>query len=98
MEGSVTLEHMLFAAFPTTIVVRAHRCRDAKPELPSTLTPLAEPHVVKEREGFPLTSIREINVMLNFHHPNIVHVSEICVGKRDDQVCACGSIIELSTG
>ncbi|KAG1679401.1 hypothetical protein FOA52_007692 [Chlamydomonas sp. UWO 241] len=36
----------------------------------------------KERDGFPITSIREINVMLNFHHKNIVHVSEICVGKR----------------
>lgn len=31
----------------------------------------------KEKEGFPLTSIREINILLSFHHPNIVDVSEV---------------------
>ncbi len=31
----------------------------------------------KERDGFPLTSIREINILLSFHHPNIVDVSEV---------------------
>jgi hypothetical protein len=31
----------------------------------------------KEKDGFPLTSIREINILLSFHHPNIVDVSEV---------------------
>jgi serine/threonine protein kinase len=28
-------------------------------------------------DGFPQTSIREINVLLSLHHPNIVNVSEV---------------------
>ena len=28
----------------------------------------------KEREGFPITSLREINMLLKSEHPNIVHV------------------------
>ncbi|KAF0936149.1 hypothetical protein E2562_038873, partial [Oryza meyeriana var. granulata] len=34
----------------------------------------------KEREGFPLTSLREINILLSFHHPSIVEVKEVVVG------------------
>ena len=40
----------------------------------------------KERDGFPLTSIREINVLLSLSHPSIVDVSEIVVGSSLDQV------------
>ena len=36
----------------------------------------------KEKDGFPVTSIREINVLLNFHHPNLVHVSEIVISYK----------------
>ena len=28
----------------------------------------------KEKEGFPITSLREINMLLKAEHPNIVHV------------------------
>ena len=28
-------------------------------------------------DGFPQTSVREINVMLSLHHPNIANVSEV---------------------
>ncbi|KIY95492.1 cell division cycle 2-like protein [Monoraphidium neglectum] len=31
-------------------------------------------------DGFPQTSIREINVLLSLHHPNIVNVTEVVVG------------------
>ena len=34
------------------------------------------------RDGFPQTSIREINILLSFHHPNIVNVSEVVVGNN----------------
>lgn len=40
----------------------------------------------REREGFPLTSIREINILLSFQHPNIVDVSEVVVGDSLDQI------------
>ena len=31
----------------------------------------------REPEGFPLTSIREINILLALHHKNIVNVTEV---------------------
>ena len=31
----------------------------------------------RERDGFPQTSIREINILLSLRHPNIVNVSEV---------------------
>jgi len=40
----------------------------------------------KEREGFPLTSIREINILLSMDHPNIVDVKEVAVGRDLDAV------------
>lgn len=33
----------------------------------------------RETEGFPLTSIREINILLALHHKNIVNVTEVRV-------------------
>ncbi|KAL4427156.1 hypothetical protein ABPG77_001160 [Micractinium sp. CCAP 211/92] len=40
----------------------------------------------KERDGFPLTSIREINILLSLNHPHIVNVSEVVVGTSLDAV------------
>eukprot|EP00252_Welwitschia_mirabilis_P000125 TRINITY_DN1008_c0_g1_i1.p1 TRINITY_DN1008_c0_g1~~TRINITY_DN1008_c0_g1_i1.p1 ORF type:complete len:816 (-),score=171.29 TRINITY_DN1008_c0_g1_i1:812-3259(-) len=40
----------------------------------------------KEREGFPMTSLREINVLLSFHHPSIVDVKEVVVGSNLDSI------------
>jgi len=40
----------------------------------------------KEREGFPMTSLREINILLSFKHPNIVNVSEVVVGNSLDSI------------
>ena len=42
--------------------------------------------MAKEREGFPLTSIREINILLSLDHPNILNVSEVVVGKNIDSI------------
>jgi cell division cycle 2-like protein len=40
----------------------------------------------KEKEGFPLTSLREINILLSFRHPNIVNVTEVVVGNSLDSI------------
>jgi cell division cycle 2-like protein len=40
----------------------------------------------KEKEGFPLTSLREINILLSFRHPNIVNVTEVVVGTSLDSI------------
>ncbi|XP_048229001.1 cyclin-dependent kinase 11B isoform X2 [Ricinus communis] len=36
-----------------------------------------------EEYGFPITSLREINILLSFHHPSIVNVREVVVGGLD---------------
>jgi len=40
----------------------------------------------KEKEGFPLTSIREIRILMACKHRNIVSVKEIVVGKEIDSI------------
>lgn len=40
----------------------------------------------REREGFPLTALREINILLSFHHPSIVDVKEVVVGSNLDSI------------
>ncbi|XP_031564784.1 cyclin-dependent kinase 11B-like [Actinia tenebrosa] len=40
----------------------------------------------KEKEGFPITSLREINTLLKGQHPNIVTVREIVVGNNMDRI------------
>jgi len=40
----------------------------------------------KEKEGFPITSLREINTLLKAQHMNIVTVREIVVGSNMDKI------------
>lgn len=40
----------------------------------------------KEKEGFPITSLREINTLLKGQHSNIVTVREIVVGSNMDKI------------
>jgi cell division cycle 2-like protein len=40
----------------------------------------------KEKEGFPITSIREINILLLFNHENIVKVKEVVIGNSLEKV------------
>lgn len=40
----------------------------------------------KEKGGFPLTSIREIAILKSLHHPNIVTLHEVSVGRKLDSI------------
>ncbi|XP_064102083.1 cyclin-dependent kinase 11B-like isoform X2 [Macrobrachium nipponense] len=40
----------------------------------------------KEKEGFPITSLREVNTLLKGQHENIVTVREIVVGSNMDKI------------
>jgi cell division cycle 2-like protein len=40
----------------------------------------------KEKDGFPITSLREINTLLISQHPNVVTVREIVVGSDMDRI------------
>ena len=39
-----------------------------------------------ENDGFPITSLREINILSTMHHPNIVNLKEVVVGFKKDSV------------
>ncbi|KAJ8747320.1 hypothetical protein K2173_008251 [Erythroxylum novogranatense] len=60
-----------------------YRARDKKT---GEVVALKKVKMEKEREGFPLTSLREINVLLSFHHPSIVDVKEVVVGSNLDSI------------
>jgi cell division cycle 2-like protein len=40
----------------------------------------------KEKEGFPITSIREMNILLNLHHDNIIQTKEVVYGKTLNKI------------
>merc|ERR1712071_19182 len=48
----------------------------------------------REREGFPITSLREVNTLLRSQHKNIVTVREIVVGYNADQIFIVMDFIE----
>ncbi|KAI3730848.1 hypothetical protein L1987_62026 [Smallanthus sonchifolius] len=58
----------------------------AKDKKTGEIVALKKVKMEKEREGFPLTSLREINILLSFHHPSIVDVKEIVVGSNLDSI------------
>ncbi|GAV85448.1 Pkinase domain-containing protein [Cephalotus follicularis] len=60
-----------------------YRARDKKT---GEIVALKKVKMEKEREGFPLTSLREINILLSFHHTSIVDVKEVVVGSNLDSI------------
>jgi cell division cycle 2-like protein len=40
----------------------------------------------KDKEGFPVTSLREINLLITLGHPNVVEIKEIVIGKSLDSI------------
>lgn len=48
----------------------------------------------REKEGFPITSLREISLLMTFKHPNIVDVKEIVVGKKLDSIFIVMEFVE----
>ncbi|KAG6398734.1 hypothetical protein SASPL_140203 [Salvia splendens] len=59
------------------------RARDKKT---GEIVALKKVKMEKEREGFPLTSLREINILLSFDYPSIVDVKEVVVGSNLDSI------------
>ncbi|XP_021746542.1 cyclin-dependent kinase G-2-like [Chenopodium quinoa] len=58
----------------------------AKDKKTGEIVALKKVKMEKEREGFPLTSLREINILLSLHHPSIVDVKEVVVGSNLDSI------------
>ena len=42
--------------------------------------------IEKPKDGFPISSIREINILRQLKHPNVVEFKEIAVGRNLDNV------------
>eukprot|EP01012_Entosiphon_sulcatum_P039733 TRINITY_DN5276_c0_g1_i1.p1 TRINITY_DN5276_c0_g1~~TRINITY_DN5276_c0_g1_i1.p1 ORF type:complete len:473 (+),score=111.56 TRINITY_DN5276_c0_g1_i1:23-1420(+) len=63
-------------------VWRASQVRNAR----TRINALKQVKMEKEKEGFPITALREIDVLMRCRHPNIVAVEEIVVGNRDDSI------------
>jgi len=60
-----------------------YRARDKRTQ---EIVALKKLKMEKEKEGFPITSLREINTLLISQHPNVVPVREIVVGNMLDQI------------
>lgn len=58
----------------------------AREKCNNTIVALKRLKMEKEKEGFPITSLREINTLLKGQHTNIVTVREIVVGSNMDKI------------
>lgn len=47
------------------------------------LVALKKVRLENEKEGFPITAVREIKILRQLHHPNIVNLKEIITDKQD---------------
>ena len=60
-----------------------YRARDKKT---NEIVALKRLKMEREKEGFPITSLREINTLLISQHRNVVTVREIVVGSNMDKI------------
>lgn len=60
-----------------------HRAQDKQT---GEIVALKKIKIEKNLGGFPITSLREINILLNISHPNIVGMKEIVIGEKISSV------------
>ena len=48
-----------------------------------TSMPSSQVRLENEKEGFPITAVREIKILRQLNHKSIVNLKEICTDKRD---------------
>lgn len=66
----------------------------AKDKATGEMVALKKLKMEREREGFPITSLREVNTLLRAQHKNIVTVREIVVGYNVDQIFIVMDFVE----
>ena len=67
------------------------RARDKKT---NEIVALKRLKMEREKEGFPITSLREINTLLISQHQNVVHVREIVVGSNMNRIFIVMDFVE----
>ncbi|RWS03859.1 cyclin-dependent kinase 10-like isoform X3 [Dinothrombium tinctorium] len=60
-----------------------YRARDT---LSNEIVALKKIRMEREKDGIPVTALREINILLNLRHENIVRLKEISVGRKLDNI------------
>lgn len=58
----------------------------AKDKVTGEIVAIKKIKLQTENEGFPITSIREINILLSIQNENIINISEIVVGNTTDKI------------
>ena len=58
----------------------------ARDKVTGEIVALKKVKMDQEKEGFPITSLREVKVLMNYKHPYIVDVKEIVVGRNLDSI------------
>jgi len=66
----------------------------AKDKKSNEIVALKRLKMEREKEGFPITSLREINTLLISQHQNVVHVREIVVGSNMDKIFIVMDFVE----
>lgn len=66
----------------------------ARDRLTGEIFAIKKVKLTKEREGFPITSIREINLLLGMKHPNIVNVKEVVIGSSLEHIFVVMEYVE----
>lgn len=60
-----------------------YRARDTKS---NEIVALKKMRMEREKDGIPISGLREINILLNLRHTNIVELMEVVVGKSVDSI------------
>ncbi|XP_021526682.1 cyclin-dependent kinase 10 isoform X2 [Aotus nancymaae] len=60
-----------------------HRARDTQTD---EIVALKKVRMDKEKDGIPISSLREITLLLRLHHPNIVELKEVVVGNHLESI------------
>eukprot|EP00794_Sanderia_malayensis_P000494 gene494-1140_t len=60
-----------------------YRARDT---VSGRIVALKKVRMDKEKDGIPISSLREINLLINISHPNIVELKEVAVGRKLDNL------------
>ncbi len=58
----------------------------ARSTINNDIVALKKVRMEEEKDGLPISSLREINILLNIRHLNIVELKEVVVGKRLDNI------------
>ena len=58
----------------------------ARNKLTNEIVALKKVRMEEEKDGLPVSSLREINLLLNIKHKNIVELKEVVIGKRLDSI------------